>query len=160
MHWEKKICFRITIRRIVGAILAASTVANLIIVGVVFGAESLPEAPTITASPSMTSVLSTSFSPTVFFTDTVTAEATPTSSPGIPPTDTPAGSSCIPRYDWPTYQIQQGNTLFWLGSATGSTVQELVLANCLTTDVIYRGQSLHVPRLPMSTFTPTATATQ
>ena len=50
MHWEKKICIRITIRRIVGTVLAASAVANLIIVGAVFGADASP-APTITSVP-------------------------------------------------------------------------------------------------------------
>ena len=39
MHWEKKICIRLTIRRIVVTILAASAVTNLVIVGVVFGAD-------------------------------------------------------------------------------------------------------------------------
>src|SRR5574341_25438 len=170
MHWEKKICFRITIRRIVGAIVAASTVANLIIVGAVVGSESPSVALTITPSPSMTSVLATSFAPTLSFTYMTIAEATSTSTLDITPTDTsrptqtltdtPISTPCIKRYDWPTYWIQQGNTLFLLASATGSTVQELMLANCLTTDLIYRGQLLHVPRLPIYTFTPTPTATQ
>jgi hypothetical protein len=61
MHWEKRICIRITIRRIVGAILAASTVANVVIVGAVFGAESAPAAPT------MTSTLITPLWTTTFF---------------------------------------------------------------------------------------------
>ena len=51
MHWEKKICIRITLRRIVGTILAASTVVNLVIAGVVFGADSPAPAPTITLMP-------------------------------------------------------------------------------------------------------------
>src|SRR5215211_3728093 len=48
MHWEKKICIRITLRRIVGTILAASVMVNLIIVGAVYGADSAPPAPTRT----------------------------------------------------------------------------------------------------------------
>lgn len=168
MHWEKRICIRITIRRIVGFILAASTVVNLIVVGAVVAAESTPAPPTMISSPSMTSVLTNTMTPTVIFTYTATAEVTAT--PTVTPTytltatetltDTPGPTPCMPRYDWPTYQIQPGNTLYWLASATGSTVQELMLANCLTSDRIYYGQMLHVPRLPINAFTPTPTATQ
>jgi hypothetical protein len=61
MHWEKEIRIRITIRRIVIAILAASTVVNLMIVGAVFGAESPPAAPTVT------SALTTPLPTTTFF---------------------------------------------------------------------------------------------
>ena len=49
MHGEKKICIRLTLRRIVGALMLASIAANLVIVGAVFGADSARMTPTVTA---------------------------------------------------------------------------------------------------------------
>jgi LysM domain len=44
--------------------------------------------------------------------------------------------------------IQRGDTLFSLALATGSSVNELILANCLLDSHIIAGRPLHVPRLP------------
>jgi len=167
MHWEKKICIRLTIRRIVGTILAASTLANLIIVGAVFGADSTPAAPTPTSG--LTSSLST---PTFLIPISGAGEtSTPASTqpPGATPTDmlTPTPTSidspiwilCVKRFYWPTYLVQQGDTLFSLASIAGSTVGELMSANCLPNDRIYTGQFLYVPHLPIITFTSTAAPT-
>ncbi|MBK8047280.1 MAG: LysM peptidoglycan-binding domain-containing protein [Anaerolineales bacterium] len=58
-------------------------------------------------------------------------------------------ASCQVRTDWPVYIVQPGDTLTWIAQNTGSTVAELVQANCLAEPaVIYVGQPLHVPRLP------------
>jgi LysM repeat protein len=165
MHWEKEIRIRITIRRLVIAVLAASTVTNLVIVGAAVGVDSPPATPT-----------STSLLPTPVFTNTFlipvsgTGEApTSTQIPGITPTelftptptstDLPISIVCIKRFFWPTYQVQPGDTLFFLASATGSTVGELRLANCLVNDQIDAGQVIHLPRLLNKIITPTDTPT-
>ena len=175
MHWEKKICIRITLRRIVGTILAASTVVNLVIAGVVFGADSPAPAPTVTWVP-VTSLATSTFS-----TSPATAkEASPSAStdipavsstdtPGIAPTDTstptqtsidlPGWTLCIKKFYWPGHRVVYGDTLFSLALATRSTLTELISANCLTSSQIYAGQLLYVPRLPGQPSSPTPTTT-
>ena len=86
-----------------------------------------------------------------------TQTPTPTS------TDSPLWLVCIKRFYWPTYRVQPGDTLFSLASAAGSSVREVLAANCLTNDRINAGQLLHLPRLPVSitlTLSATSTATQ
>jgi hypothetical protein len=166
MYWEKEIRVRITIRRIVIAVLATSTVANLVIVGAAVGADS-PPVPTITA------VFTTSLSaPTFLIPNSAageTATLASTSPPGMTPTDTftPTPSSqdspvwimCIKKFYWPSYRILPGDTLFSIALITGSSVGELTSANCLMSNQIYAGQWLYVPRLLSNTFTPTVTNT-
>src|SRR6266508_962566 len=135
MHWEKEIRVRITIRRLVIAILAASTAANLVIVGAVVGADSP------SATPTATSVLPTPLSINPFLIPISGTGEVPTLTqiPGTTPTDTytPTSTStdspiwivCIKRFYWPTYHVQPGDTLFSLASALGSTVTELYSAN-------------------------------
>ncbi|HLF27401.1 MAG TPA: choice-of-anchor D domain-containing protein [Anaerolineae bacterium] len=77
---------------------------------------------------------------------------TPTETPASRPTPTP----CTTRVDWPIYIIQPGDRLASISRATGATIPQLVLANCLTDDRIYAGQPLRVPRLP-ATVTPSPT---
>ena len=182
MYWEKKITIRITVRRVVGVVLAASTVANLIIVGVVFGADSSSATPTITSvwtSSLLTATLSISTAATGW-TSTSTWTHTPggllTDTPGIiqtesllptntsTPTETivysPDPKFCIRKFYWPRYRVQQGDTLSSLAWAIRSTVPELMSANCLSTSLIYTGQILFMPRLPYTaTMTPSATDT-
>ncbi len=173
MHWEKEIRVRITIRRLVVAILAASTVANLVIVGAVVGAD----APS--ATPTETAVIATPLSTNTFFIPISGTGEVPTLTqiPGVTPTDTftpvptstdsPVWFVCIKRLYWPRYYVQPGDTLFSIASAIHSTVTELYSANCLTNDQIYIGQVLYVPRLlsnpitvtPTNTFTATPTPT-
>ena len=58
-------------------------------------------------------------------------------------------SSCQLRTDWPIYTVKPGDTLFSIAQRTGSTVGELVIANCISNpNLITVGQSLYVPRLP------------
>ena len=167
MYWEKKICFRITTRRIVGAILAASTVMNLVIVGAVFGADSPSAAPTLdsvlTNAPSTSTVLvlaSTTGEMSTFI-STQTSEAPPleTFTPTPTSIDSPIWVVCIKRFYWPTYRVQQGDRLSSIASITGQSVTELMAANCLTNDQIYAGQLLYVPRLPRGPITLPATNT-
>lgn len=167
MQWEKKICIRLTTRRILGAILTASTVVNLVIVGAAFEAS----APISTAT--FASVLTLAPSTTAFFIPPSTAGAaipiTGIETPGaiptevLTPTDTPISPPrwilCIKRFYWSDYLVQPGDTLYSLAGATGSSVEELMLANCLPDNRIYYGQILYMPRLPIKTFTSTPSTT-
>jgi LysM repeat protein len=165
MQWEKKICLRITLRRIVVALLMASIVANLIIVGAVLGADPLQPAPTITSTWTSDSWTATFLVATATAGEaTVTQIATNTETPTDTPTNTqtptntnpPTATLCVKRVDWPVYWVKRGDWLSSIAAATGSTVRELKEANCLVSDVIIAGQTLYVPRLPLPP-TPTDT---
>lgn len=168
MHWEKEIRVRITIRRLTIAILAASTVANLTIVGVVVGADSA------SATSTTTSVLPVPLSTSTFLIPIsgsgevpaltqiygITPTNISTPFPTIPlSTDSPIWIVCIKRFYWPSYRVQPGDTLFTLASATGTSVRELMSANCRASDQIYAGQLLYVPFLLSKTLTSTPTNT-
>ncbi len=172
MKKPKKICCRITPRRVMGAILVAASLVNLTIVGAVFKASPPGSVPTITASqtpalvtetffpPTATQVVLTStnvFTPTSTFTATYTATLTPT--PTFTATLSPSATPCIPQSAWPVYVVQDGDVLSSLAVVTRSSVPELMLANCLPDTRIYVGQQLHVPYLPIitATYTPTYT---
>jgi LysM repeat protein len=58
---------------------------------------------------------------------------------------------CDKRTDWPVYTVQQGDTLYGLALRHGVSVALLQEANCLDTDTIQVGQSLHVPSLIVAT---------
>jgi len=174
MQWEKKICIKITAHRIAGAILIAVSSVNLIIVGAVFEAAS-----TATYTPtsfSLTQNLTATFNvptaitenpiiPTSIPVETITLTSSPTftSTPTVTPmstyTNLPTSTQCVPKSYWFVYRVQSGDTLYALALSTGSTVYELKLANCLTGTLIYRGQVLYVPHLPVKTPTPTWTYT-
>ena len=167
MQWEKKICIRLTTRRILGTVLTASTVVNLVIVGAAF------EAAASLSTPTLASVLTVPPSTSAFFSPPQTAETVIpfmwTETLGsIPtqlftPTDTPISPPgwilCIKRFYWSDYRVQPGDTLYSLAIASGSTINELMLANCLPDDRINYGQILYVPRLPIKTFTSTPSPT-
>lgn len=80
---------------------------------------------------------------------------TPTPMPTPMPTPTPV--PCVQRAGWPAYVVRPGDTLFSIARVTGSTVEELVRANCLPDTRIFVGQRLRVPQLP-PTATPTPTS--
>jgi hypothetical protein len=65
--------------------------------------------------------------------------------------------------EWPVYIVQPGDWLLAIARATGSSENQLLLANCLVDSRIYSGQKLYVPRLPVTptvaTSTPTGTPT-
>ena len=167
MHWEKEIRVRITIRRIVIAVLAASAVTNLVIVGAAVGADSSAVTLTVTSvlpTTSLTDAVPVSpASPgeTATFAATQTSSPIPTDpvAPTLTSTESPIWIACIKRFYWPTYRVQPSDTLSWLASATGLSTRELMAANCLTSDRIYAGQLLYVPRLPTNPITPTPTDT-
>src|SRR5690606_18032324 len=83
-----------------------------------------------------------------------TSTPTPVQSPAPPafvsatprPTTAP---TCTPRTSWPTITVVQGDTLFNIALRVGSTVDELVAANCLANaNTITTGQRLYVPSVP------------
>ncbi|MCA9973796.1 MAG: LysM peptidoglycan-binding domain-containing protein [Anaerolineales bacterium] len=87
-------------------------------------------------------------------TDTPPAALTPTA------TGTPAATptTCVRRNAWPTLTVQPGDTLFRIAQRVGSSVDELVAANCLPDrNFVSAGQELHVPRLPTPTPSPSPT---
>jgi LysM repeat protein len=165
VHWEKEIRIRITIQRIVITVLAASAVANLVIVGAVVGADAPPATPTATLALAVPLSTNTFLIPVSGTGEVPTFTQTPGSAPADPDTptqtstDSPISIVCIKRFYWPTYQVQPGDTLSSLASATGSTVVELMSANCLVNERIDTGQFIHVPHLSNNTIAPTETPT-
>ena len=69
--------------------------------------------------------------------------------PAPPPpaaTSPPLVVTCTtPPADWVTYHVQRGDTLYSLAKSRGSTLAEVVAANCLDTTNIYVGQALWLP---------------
>jgi LysM repeat protein len=62
----------------------------------------------------------------------------------LPPTPcTPS-----PPTGWELYTVQAGDTLFGLGAARGTTVDEVMQVNCLSSPDIVAGQQLYLPSLP------------
>ncbi|RPJ18943.1 MAG: LysM domain-containing protein [Planctomycetaceae bacterium] len=67
-------------------------------------------------------------------------------------TSVTGSTTCTPRADWPALTVTSGMTLQTIAQAVGSTVDELVRANCLTDpDAISVGQRLFVPSAPSQT---------
>jgi LysM repeat protein len=74
-------------------------------------------------------------------------------------TNTPALlENCTPRTEWETYVVQRGDSLSRIATISGSTLDEIIAANCLENpDRIRAGQEIFVPSLPT---TPTSSPTQ
>jgi len=62
------------------------------------------------------------------------------SSYAVPSTDNSAAA-----YDGSTYIVQSGDTLYAISMRYGTTVEDFMYANGLTTDFIYEGQTLTIP---------------
>lgn len=86
-----------------------------------------------------------------------TIPAIPTS-PSIPTQVIP----CAPQTTWPIYTVRAGDSLGGIATLTGTTINALVSANCLSNpDRIEVGQALRVPRLPtIATVTSAPTSLQ
>lgn len=164
MQWEKKICIRITAHRILGAVLTASTVVNLVIVGAAFEAAAPTPITTLlrTTSSATPTFLDLTSTPTERLPFTLSPTNTATQEPSTTLTSTPfdtlapTPTVCLPPIGWIIYVVRPGENLFRIGLATGMSVGELQSANCLTSSQIVVGQPLYVPRLP-PTLTPTNT---
>lgn len=141
-HTQRRIALGLVILLVIAATLACTLTAGT-------------EEPT--ASRARTTPLPTFAVPNTPFvipsaTSLPTAIPSPTS---IPPTV----FNCTPFTSWPTIVIQAGDTLADIAARTGSSVDQLAQANCLTDPgLIYAGQPLYVPVLP-ATRTPIPTTT-
>jgi LysM repeat protein len=77
-------------------------------------------------------------------------QPTPTPSLTFAPTQTPSRELCpgAPR-DWVMYTVEDDVTLFAIAQATGTTVVDLLRANCLSdADAVMSNAEIYVPRLP------------
>ena len=88
-----------------------------------------------TAQPAIEATIP--LTPTIAITAT---QAAPTPTPGTPP-------PCVPPDDWGIHVVQEGNTLYSLGTRYGTDVDTLMRVNCLNTFTIFTGQRLYVPGL-------------
>lgn len=129
--------------------------------------EEYPNAPIITDN-AMNSSDTLYYLPLIFSGEedpTAVVEDTVTSTPLVnilPITPTMSETSCAIAAGWFTYIVKSGDTLSAIGRLTGATVQELKNANCMVSDVIYPGDILYVPHLPVTatyTFKPPDTPT-
>ena len=102
-------------------------------------------APTDEASPTPTN------SPTA--TSSPSTTPTPTSTPTITPTP-----ECVQPEGWVEYVVKEGEALFNLALNAGATVEEIMQANCLTSNVLSIGQRVWFPISPV-TMTPTPSRT-
>lgn len=91
--------------------------------------------------------------PVLTLTTTLTPEIVTTQLTQIPAACTPA-----PPANWVAYTVKEGDYLFNLALATGTTVARLEEVNCLTATGLGVGQRLWLPALP-PTATPTVTPT-
>ena len=173
MQKAKKICCRITPRRVMSAVVLAASTVNLIIVGAAFEVSSRATIAVLTIVQTIPAVTTTFFVPTATAAEptavtlipsaeptlTATSTLTETPTPTVTTTNLPSPTHCVPRYDWPVYFVRRGDTLSALAQATSSSPEELRLANCLPDFRIYVDQPLHVPRLPIASPTSTQTNT-
>ncbi len=58
---------------------------------------------------------------------------------------------CYIRTDWPIYVVKAGDTLLRIAQRVGTSVTDLAYSNCITNaNLVYTGQALRVPRLPVT----------
>ena len=103
--------------------------------------------PTPTANPVQPTAVITSISPTLF------ASITPLGGGGgAVATSAPIGGTpCAVPGNWVQYTIEDGDSLGALAQATGTTIQNIVAANCLTDpDTLFTGQVIYLPTNPIS----------
>ena len=112
------------------------------------GTETREELPT--TAPTPVSTLTPTAVPTSTSTPTPTIQTEPPDGTAVTDTPTPTASvaPCQKPPSWISYSIRSGDTLFSLGQATDSSVDELMAVNCLTSDRILAGQPLYLPKEP------------
>jgi LCP family protein required for cell wall assembly len=75
-----------------------------------------------------------------------TAPVTPSPIPTTLPTAVPiTPPPCVAPEDWTAHVIQTGDTLYSLAQRYGTSVETLMLVNCLDTETIFVDQQLRVP---------------
>jgi len=76
----------------------------------------------------------------------------------IPPSGAPTAAACNLATGWYPYVVKLGDTLYSLARRIDSSVDIIITGNCLTSDRIYTGQVILLPKLPPVSY-PTATPT-
>ena len=99
---------------------------------------------TLTRTPTFTRTFTPSITPTFTAVATYTFTAVPIL-PSFTPSYTPSVVPCEPHPDWELYIVAPGDSLYELSVATGASMAELVLANCLISLELQAGQEITVP---------------
>ena len=103
-----------------------------------------PDLPTPTVVAVLSPIPTHTIGPTnTALPNTPTFESSPTPTP-----PTPEATSCGAPSGWKLYIVRPNDNLFRLGLKTQTTVEQIKLANCLTSDLIFAGNSLYLPFLP------------
>ena len=122
----------------------------------------VPDSPesTPTSPPRSPTPQATSSSPLPSSQATSSSPLPGSPSPTLPSSPAPEASSCGPPAGWVQYTVQSGDSLYGLSVAVGASLDQLRDANCLVVGgLIYTGQRLYLPRLPVATATPSRTPT-
>jgi LysM repeat protein len=61
---------------------------------------------------------------------------------------TPAATACPPPPGWVQHVVRAGETLYYLATSTGQSVEAVMQANCLLSDLILEDQILYLPAIP------------
>lgn len=116
--------------------------------------------------PTMTDVSSSStpsevFTSTEIFTPVETVTVTEVTQSPVPTLQS-STLSCKPPAGWVVYIVRSGDNLSKLAVRTGTSVERIKAANCLTSEVITTGMSLYLPPanipIPIQTPLPSDTA--
>ncbi len=103
--------------------------------------------PTPTLGPTQP-VQATTIAPTLFASIT----PLPGSGGGVAPTQpVVTNPNCTPPAGWIPYTIEAGDSLGALAQDTGTTMQDVITANCLSDpDTLFTGQVIYLPTSPIS----------
>lgn len=93
-------------------------------------------------------------SPTALPQPSPTPTATPVVTPTIGHTPSPEGP-CPPPPGWVPYVVRAGDTLNALAQRHNIAVQAIIEANCLTSFMVYAGQTIYLPNVSTPTVPPT-----
>ncbi|MCC6801589.1 MAG: LysM peptidoglycan-binding domain-containing protein [Anaerolineae bacterium] len=104
--------------------------------------------PTPTARPAQPTATGSSAAPTLFASIT----PLPGLGGGVSPTQPPSNTTCPSTPpNWIPYTVEAGDSIGALATATSTTIQDIVNANCLTDpDTLFTGQVIYLPRSPVS----------
>ena|SRR5215212_4913686 len=123
------------------------TIISLILLLLPLLACNLTRTPPTPTAPPPTVPQATSIAPTLF------ASITPLPGGGGTAPTQPASQNpnCIPPTGWIQYTIEAGDSLGALAQDTGTTMQDIITANCLSDpDTLFTGQVIYLPTLPVS----------
>lgn len=123
------------------------TIISLVLLLLPLLACNLSRTPPTPTAPPATAPQATSIAPTLF------ASITPLPGGGgsIVATTPPSGTTCTPPAGWVPYTIEAGDSLGALAQDTGTTMQDVINANCLSDpDTLFTGQVIYLPTQPVS----------